>query len=102
MTTKEYLNKIRIRCPLCLSSGEITIEKDLIEQNLSGITAINITENAICEHSFVAYLDNNLTIRDAFVCDFKIKIPEINITEIDDENQKIPFDISIVRINILP
>ena len=102
MTTKEYSNKIKVRCPLCLKSGELMIEKDLIEQSLSGITAINIVENVICEHSFVAYLDKNLAIRDAFVCDFRINLPEINITDIYDENLKIPFDISIVRINILP
>jgi len=57
----------------------------------------------ICEHSFIAYVDKNLVVRDCLVADFKIELPEGDASEgseelITPETDTIKFD--LIKLNI--
>ncbi|TXT60684.1 MAG: hypothetical protein BAJALOKI3v1_880007 [Promethearchaeota archaeon] len=73
------MKRVKIHCPVCNTSGKIQVDERLLETNQKGITAINIDESIICSHSFVAYIDKNYNVRDSFVSDFKIDLPDVQI-----------------------
>lgn len=102
MVSDEFNVKIVIHCPICNKKGQINIEKNLIKESSRGVTAINVAEKLICEHSFVTYVDRNLDVRDSFVCDFKIEIPEIEVPEYESYEKPLNFDLSIIKINLIP
>ena len=95
--------RVEIRCPACAKVGNVEIEENIINQSVRGITAVNVAEFLICEHSFVAYIDKNLAVRDCFIADFQIELPQI------EDQQKIEavdvpdsdyIDIYLISINI--
>lgn len=95
--------KIEIRCPICSSWDNIEISDDVTKNVTKGLVTINITSGMICEHSFIAYLDKNLIVRDYFVADFKIETPDTTSTQGlgDDvilERNLINFD--LIKLNI--
>ena len=94
--------KIEIRCPACKSRGEIRIQRNLIAESVRGITAVNVAQDLICEHSFVAYIDRNLSVRDSFICDFKVEIPKIALEEPKESKIEKNFDLDIIKLNIVP
>ncbi|MFX1273426.1 MAG: hypothetical protein ACFFBP_15435 [Promethearchaeota archaeon] len=102
MSSDEHSVKITIYCPICKTMGQVRIEKNIVTMSDKGVTAVNVAENLICEHSFVTYIDKNLDIRDSFVCDFRIEIPQIGVPEIETQDTKLNFDLSIVKINLIP
>lgn len=73
------MKRVKIHCPVCNTSGKIQVDESLLENNQKGITAVNIEESIICSHSFVAYIDKNYNVRDSFVSDFKIDLPDIKV-----------------------
>lgn len=92
---------IQIRCPICNKINFIKISDDIIDRSESGITAINVMPKLVCEHSFVAYIDKNLSVRDCFVCDFKIKLPQIQL-EMPNAQMDLSFDIDLIKYNLFP
>ncbi|GAG01673.1 unnamed protein product, partial [marine sediment metagenome] len=79
--------------------------ENIIENSLRGITAINVAEHLICSHSFIAYVDKNLVIRDSFICDFKIELPEIILEESElsvPSSLSKDYDIDILKYNLMP
>ncbi|TFG01090.1 MAG: hypothetical protein EU541_00430 [Promethearchaeota archaeon] len=96
--------KVQINCPLCNKYGKVELKKvDILKKSSSGLAAINIKENIICEHSFVAYIDKNLNIRDSFVCDFKIELPEIkqDYVKTSEANKKVDdIKVDLIVLNI--
>lgn len=93
---------IKIQCPICSKKGVITLSNDeTIRNNEKGITSIMISRNRICSHSFLVYIDNNLTVRDYVVPDYTIDIPEMDISSVDREID-LSFDLDIIKINLLP
>ncbi|MHA2394569.1 MAG: hypothetical protein ACXAEX_21785 [Promethearchaeota archaeon] len=95
--------KIDVRCPVCSNWEKIDISDDITENAKKGIVAINITAGMICEHSFIAYVDKNLSVRDSLIADFKIEAPETSDTnEVIDatpqEIETIKFD--LIKLNI--
>ncbi|MBD3340128.1 MAG: hypothetical protein GF353_13525 [Candidatus Lokiarchaeota archaeon] len=82
--------------------GYIDFDKKLCNQSESGVTAVNV-EKSICEHSFVVYLDNNMEVRDCFITDFLLELPEIEPKRKDTE-EKVPginyIDINLIKINV--
>ncbi|MFX1275284.1 MAG: hypothetical protein ACFFBP_18680 [Promethearchaeota archaeon] len=102
MSSDEFTVKILIRCPVCNHKGQLEVEKNLVKTSTRGIAAINVAEKVICEHSFIAYIDKNLDVRDSFVCDFKIDIPQIEISEEKLYETPQNFDLSIIKINLMP
>lgn len=92
--------KIIIRCPICSQWDHIEIADDATENVSRGLLAINIAAGMICEHSFIAYVDKNLSVRDCLVADFKIELPESTPTQeiITPETDIIKFD--LIKLNI--
>ena len=95
--------KLEIRCPICSKWKNIEIADDATENVSKGLLAINIAAGMICEHSFIAYIDKNFTVRECLVADFKIELPERPPTEeteegISPETDTIKFD--LIKLNI--
>ena len=95
--------RIEIRCPICGQWEHIEIADDATKNVAKGLLAINIAAGMICEHSFIAYVDKNLTVRDCLIADFKIELPESASTAdnkeiITPETEAIKFD--LIRLNI--
>ena len=79
--------KIEIRCPSCSKWDNIEISDNATKDAKRGILVMDINAGMICEHSFIAYVDKNLIVRDCLITDFKIESLE------DSSAQKIQDDI---------
>ena len=101
--------QIEINCPSCKSRGYFEISEDFVKTINRGIFAINIAAHTICTHTFIAYIDKNLEVRDYFVADFQVEIPELskeaqefaldrNISEKKDLDND--FDVDIIKLNL--
>lgn len=92
--------KVEIRCPICSQWEHVEIADDATKNVAKGLLAINIAAGMICEHSFIAYVDKNFSVRDCLVADFKIELPESTPTEekITPETETIKFD--LIKMNI--
>lgn len=98
--------KIEIRCPACSKRGYMEIDGVILDRKMDrGIMTINLGKDQICEHTFVAYIDNNLQVRDCFLTDFQIEIPELAPSEIVLET-KIPssedLNVDLIKMNFYP
>ena len=97
------MTSVRIVCPSCNKQGNIDVSFDVLKGATKGLLAINISPDIICPHSFVAYVDKNLKIRDYFMADFKIQLPEISSIEkvsVASEPQKKIIDVDLIRFNM--
>lgn len=101
--------KIEINCPSCNSRGYFEVSEDFVKNVSRGIFAINIAARTICTHTFIAYIDKNLEVRDYFVADFQVEIPELskeaqefpldkNISEKKDFEKD--FDVDLIKLNL--
>ena len=68
--------EVQIKCPTCGNNGEINVSEELLKSISRGLLAINV-QKTICEHSFIVYIDKNLTIRDYFIADYHLELPEL-------------------------
>ena len=93
---------VSVHCPVCSKKGKIKIDELIIEQSPSGIMTVNIAQKSVCNHSFIAYIDRNLSIRDCFACDFTITLPEIQIDSFSESTKDVDFDIDIIKFNLIP
>ncbi|MHA1148042.1 MAG: hypothetical protein ACTSR8_07325 [Promethearchaeota archaeon] len=97
------MNLIVIECPSCQKKGKLEIDEEAIKKSNRGVTAITVLENLICEHTFIAYIDKNLRVRDCFISDFSIEIPTIQMEE-KKEKTGIPnaedIDVFLISLNI--
>jgi len=62
----------------------------------------DLSVDNICSHSFIVYIDKNFHIRDYFIVDFRIKLPQIEITR-KEENLIPPkdiIDLELVKLNL--
>jgi len=100
------LKKVSIKCPSCSTKGDIQIADDFIKNTSRGLLAVNITKDLICSHSFIAYIDKNLNVRDYFIADFCFEIPEIPIERFEETKEKFlvkkAFDIDLIKLNLPP
>ncbi len=95
--------KVEIHCPICSKWDNIEIADDAAKNVTKGLLAINITAGMICEHSFIAYVDKNLIVRDTFIADFKVETNESSTTQEVEEltipdTESIKFD--LIKLNI--
>jgi len=72
---------------------------DVTKNSKKGLLTINITSGMICEHSFIVYLDKNLVVRDCFVADFKIEVPDESIIQAD-KNGADTFKLDLIKLNM--
>ena len=95
------MKKVAIFCPVCKKSGNIEVKENIVSQSKRGVTAVNVAGFLICEHSFVAYIDRNFTLRDSFVSDFTVELPQIQIEDVKKEIIEIPeINIYLLMINV--
>jgi len=90
--------KIDVRCPVCSSWQKIDVSEDMTKNVKKGLLAINITAGMICEHSFICYVDKNLSVRDSLVADFKIEVLDSTDKEETSDIEALRFD--LIKMNI--
>ena len=97
------MKQVTVYCPECNKMGMIVVEENIISESERGITAVNVAEYLVCEHAFIAYIDKNFIVRDSFVCDFKIELPQLTLPEkIEETSTLLKVNIYLLMINISP
>lgn len=95
--------QISIDCPICSKKGIMEIDDSMISQNERGITTISVSK-IICEHSFIAYIDNKFDVRDTFITDLTLTSPtlELEIFDMDGVPDQASINILLIMLNIHP
>lgn len=95
--------KIEVRCPACSKRGMLEVSEEDVKKAAKGLFAVNI-DKIFCSHSFVAYVDKNFSIRDCYITDFQIGLPEaIPDKKVETVPIKIEdINLTLVKINLLP
>ena len=95
--------QIQIRCPSCQTNGIIEVDDDALKNVTRGLLAVYVDVNTICKHSFVTYIDKNLIIRDYFIADFQIEIPEtFPLEKIEDKEilKSELINLDLIKLNL--
>lgn len=94
---------IQVVCPDCSNTGNIEISDNAVKNVSRGLLAVYVPADVICPHSFITYVDKNLKIRDYFMADFQLELPDIAPTEkIEDigfTEEKLT-DLSLIKLNL--
>ena len=96
---------VQILCPECSQVGNVEVAENIVKRSDRGITAVKVAQYLVCDHSFIAYIDKNLVVRDCFIADFTLELPEMDFREeIEDKIGRAAkeFDIDIIRLNLPP
>ena len=96
------MKKLEVRCPSCSSRGFIEVSEEEVEKASRGVFAVNVLEGVACEHSFVAYVDKNLAVRDTFIADFQLELPELVPDQSikPEETEKLEeIDVGLIKLN---
>ncbi|NHJ22806.1 MAG: hypothetical protein EAX91_17820 [Candidatus Lokiarchaeota archaeon] len=96
------MKKLEVRCPSCSGIGYIEVSETEVEKAARGVFAVNVLEGVACEHSFVAYVDKNLAVRDTFIADFQLELPEVapeQEVEPDTYDQLDLIDVGLIKLN---
>ncbi len=97
------MKKIEVRCPSCAGKGFIEVSEDEVEKAKRGVFAVNVSEGIICKHSFVAYIDKNFAVRDTFMTDFQLELPDIipkKSIEPKASAQLDSINVSLIKLNL--
>jgi hypothetical protein len=97
------MKKLEVRCPSCSNRGYIKVSEEEVEKAARGVFAVNVLEGVACEHSFVAYLDKNFTVRDTFIADFQLELPDVVPEQAigPDVAQLLDLiDVNLIKLNI--
>ncbi|MBY8990024.1 MAG: hypothetical protein KGD58_04645 [Candidatus Lokiarchaeota archaeon] len=92
--------KIEVRCPVCTKWENIEISDDATANTTKGLLAVNIEAGMICDHTFIAYVDKNLTVRDCLIADFEIEVSSSPETEDGIANVAESINHDLIRLNI--
>ena len=94
--------KLEVRCPTCSKRGNIEVSEEEVKNSTRGLFAVNIPEDIICEHSFIAYVDKNLTVRDTYTADFQIELPSFESKEQESVDVSLTdlIDVSLIKLNL--
>ena len=95
--------KLEVRCPICAKWEKVEILDDATKNVKKGLLAVNISPGMICEHSFIAYVDKNLVVRDCFIADFKIEASEAEVAQEKDDKaltETESINIDLIKLNI--
>lgn len=96
------MTRINITCPSCKRKGTLEVSDELIKSNVSGLLGVNVM-NYGCNHSFIVYIDKNFTVRDYFIADFQIEIPESpkeNIIKDASLPDKNILNLDLIKLNL--
>jgi hypothetical protein len=97
------MGSVEIRCPTCGKVGNVEVAEEFMKSVSRGLLAINVATKIICKHSFIAYVDKNLAVRDYFVADFQIEILEITPFKSYDDKiipEKDIVDVDLIKLNL--
>jgi hypothetical protein len=97
------MKKLEVRCPSCSNRGYIEVSEEDVETTARGVFAVDVLEGVTCEHSFVAYVDKNFTVRDTFIADFQLELPDIVPEQViaPDVSQQLDLiDVSLIKLNL--
>ena len=94
--------RVTIKCPECSAIDRIEVDENIIAHNERGITAVNVVKSTMCSHSFIVYIDTNFAIRDSFVTDFNVELPQIKVDDTRKMTLKREFDQYIIFLNMKP
>ncbi len=97
------MKKIEVRCPSCAGRGFIEVSEEKVGKVERGVFAVNVSEGIICEHSFVAYIDKNFTVRDTFITDFQLEVLDIipkKSIEPKASAQLDSINVSLIKLNL--
>jgi len=96
------MTKLQIRCPSCSKTNFIEVSDDEVKKASKGLFAVNVSEGIVCNHSFVAYVDKNFVVRDTFIADFQIELPNTIPEEKVDEKKDLSdlFDLDLIKLNL--
>ena len=93
--------KLEVRCPICSMRGNIEVSEEEVKSSTRGLFAVNIPVEIICSHSFIAYVDKNLTVRDTYTADFQIELPTFESKEEDVDTLLTDLiDVSLIKLNL--
>lgn len=96
-------SRILIKCPSCSKTGYIEASEVLTSKFDRGVTTIHILNNQICPHSFMVYIDKNLKLRNSFLTDFQVDLPQM-VPERKTEHKRVPdsdvIDVYLIKINM--
>ena len=94
--------KLEIRCPICSKRGKIEVSEEEVKNSTRGLFAVNITEGIVCMHSFIAYVDKNLAVRDTYTADFQIELPVVESKEEEGVDRSFTdlIDVSLIKLNL--
>ena len=96
------MKKLEVRCPACSNRGYIEVSEEEVEKAARGVFAVNVLEGVVCEHSFVAYVDKNFTVRDTFIADFQLELPDVvpeQAIEPEIAQQLDLIDVGLIKLN---
>jgi hypothetical protein len=99
----ENLTDVQIVCPSCKAKGSIEISSEKLKNVSRGLLAVNISKDTICKHSFIIYLDKNLSVRDYFIADFQLEIPDlapVGESEAKEMIVKDKLDLDVIKLNL--
>ncbi len=97
------MKRLEVRCPSCSGRGQIEVSEEAVEKAARGVFAVNVMEGVVCEHSFVAYIDKNLAVRDTFIADFQLELPDIVPEQVitpDVSEQLDSIDVGLIKLNL--
>ena len=97
------MKKIEVRCPSCAGRGFIEVSEEEVEEAKRGVLAVDVSEGFICEHSFVAYIDKNFIVRDTFMTDFQLEVPDIIPNKSIEPKASAQLDsinVSLIKLNL--
>ncbi len=96
------MKKIQVQCPKCSKIGYINVGDENLENIETGLLAIEIAKNFICEHFFVVYIDKNGDVRNYCMADFQLEVKQ-SVKEGHQLDQQIEdLDLFLIKINIFP
>jgi hypothetical protein len=90
--------KIEVRCPVCSKWENFDISDNTTDNITKGLLAVNIEAGMICDHSFIAYVDKNLIVRDCLIADFEIEVSPEREVSLESSAESINHD--LIRLNI--
>ena len=92
-----------VRCPSCSKRGKVEITPETINGMTRGVIAVYLEKDRICSHSFIAYIDKNLDVRDCFIVDFQLSLPQKEIAQ-KIEEKSVPnsdvIDVFLIKLNM--
>ena len=101
------MTQVEIRCPSCEKRGNFEIPDDSMKGVARGLLAVSIPSLTLCEHTFIAYVDRSFEIRDYFMADFKVELPQTKLSHEEKmKAERVPsrdiMDVDLIKLNLHP